>query len=436
MGGLDLRSSVAHAEAHYLSATARALKSARTLVYPLADLSAADPSSQPMVELAAALSTITALHTAVVDQYAIWDSNHIDHDTSGDKTYHFHPPLSTTAEAIPTLQDLDNSGSKLSCATRHFAAVVDNHAWIKFYDSICHNHTRASYFLSECMPHAGDFLNALPHSRDTVFVSSTLRFAIQRRLRLRLYPPPPPDMDPYGDDAQNVCHHTPRHDAAVHEWASAAMMTFGSDNVLVDPDHSQPAPDYSPDHIPDITIFNKSPADMHYVLENKVVSNLTKAFRDSNTLLARSASIAFANTGEKYTTIIHGRKTIRIPEGTNANFNRRNCTGHMAGSDGDYPETRRMGHTPVALIHEITSGFHPEGVTFLRELAQHHLDKIPTCFEGQSWTACTFTAYFAQRISLAVRRKVSEQIQTVCTRWTRKRPPRATRAPLQPVPGG
>eukprot|EP00966_Prymnesium_polylepis_P158018 3652392-Prymnesium_polylepis.1 len=48
-------------------------------------------------------------------------------------------------------------------------------------------------------------------------------------------------MDPYGDDAQNVCHHTPRHDAAVHEWASAAIMTFGSDNVLVDPDHSQPA---------------------------------------------------------------------------------------------------------------------------------------------------------------------------------------------------
>eukprot|EP00966_Prymnesium_polylepis_P317058 7325519-Prymnesium_polylepis.1 len=73
-------------------------------------------------------------------------------------------------------------------------------------------------------------------------------------------------MDPYGDDAQNVCHHTPRHAAAVHEWASAAMMTFGSDNVLFDPDHSQPAPDYSPDHI---TIFNKSPADMHYVLENK-----------------------------------------------------------------------------------------------------------------------------------------------------------------------
>ena len=108
----------------------------------------------------------------------------------------------------------------------------------------------------------------------------------------------------------------------------------------------------------------------------------------------------------------------------------------MAGSDGDYPETRRMGHTPVALIHEITSGFHPEGVTFLRELAQHHLDKIPTCFEGQSWTACTFTAYFAQRISLAVRRKVSEQLKTVCTRWTRNRPPRATRAPLQRVPGG
>ena len=110
------------------------------------------------------------------------------------------------------------------------------------------------------------------------------------------------------------------------------------------------------------------------------------------------------------------------------------CSG--GGTHWSDPETRRMGHTPVALIHEITSGFHPEGVTFLRELAQHHLDKIPTCFEGQSWTACTFTAYFAQRISLAVRRKVSEQLKTVCTRWTRNRPPRATRAPLQPVPGG
>eukprot|EP00966_Prymnesium_polylepis_P288081 6653786-Prymnesium_polylepis.1 len=28
-----------------------------------------------------------------------------------------------------------------------------------------------------------------------------------------------------------------------------------------------------------------------------------------------------------------------------------------------------------------------------------------SCSEGQYWAACTFTAYFAQRISLAVRRK-------------------------------
>jgi hypothetical protein len=55
---------------------------------------------------------------------------------------------------------------------------------------------------------------------------------------------------------------------------------------------------------------------------------------------------------------------------------------------------------------------------------------------SQGREPAVFTAYFAQRISPAVRRKVSEQIQTVCTRWTRKRPPRATRAPLQPVPGG
>eukprot|EP00966_Prymnesium_polylepis_P195817 4538560-Prymnesium_polylepis.1 len=54
----------------------------------------------------------------------------------------------------------------------------------------------------------------------------------------------------------------------------------------------------------------------------------------------------------------------------------------MAGSDGGYPETRRMGHTPVALIREITSGFHPEGVTFLRELAQHvALDVAAAAFE-------------------------------------------------------
>ena len=46
----------------------------------------------------------------------------------------------------------------------------------------------------------------------------------------------------------------------------------------------------------------------------------------------------------------------------------------------------------------------------------------------------------AQRISLAVRRKVTEQIKTVCMHaldaQEARAPPRATRAPLQPVLGG
>eukprot|EP00966_Prymnesium_polylepis_P204487 4737273-Prymnesium_polylepis.2 len=54
-----------------------------------------------------------------------------------------------------------------------------------------HTTLNTNLLLSECQPHVGDFLNALPHSRDTVFPPSTLRYAIQRRLHLRLDPPPP-----------------------------------------------------------------------------------------------------------------------------------------------------------------------------------------------------------------------------------------------------
>ena len=256
-------------------------------------------------------------------------TNFIDHSIFGDKTFHYHPYGLPSADSIPSLGDLDNPDSKFSYASHHFAAVVNHASWIRLYRNIrsfegthC-NLKRAAFFISTCQTAAGSFLSCLPSTAHQP--TDLARTAFQRRFRIRLNPPPPPEWnDPFGDDTVNKGQHTTRHIDTNEVWELAMSYTFGKQNLIVDPRKQNGPVEWSPGHIPDLSAMNKAPGGFHIVADTKVGNVMATTYDTVGTMAAnieRAASIAFAASGEHYASLVHGRtkiETRRTPNNLNS----------------------------------------------------------------------------------------------------------------------
>ena len=75
-------------------------------------------------------------------------------------------------------------------------------------------------------------------------------------------------------------------------------------------------------------------------------------------------------------------------------------TGKKVAVLGDYRDAIRRGHSVYALIHEVFSVWAPDAVKLFRQAARAHSDEIDPMLT--SWAARSFTAYYAQRISIAI----------------------------------
>jgi hypothetical protein len=420
MGGLGLHLATTHAPSTFSSASLSVLPPTRRLFPSLSGLSIVNDSYPLVVAIRSSLALLTDLLATATIRYETFDTNFIDHNHFGDKTFQYHPPLSSSA-AIPTPMWCDRPDSKLSSAVKHhLAAAVDHDDWFSFYNSIRHDSLRSTIFIDVCQPLAGDFINELPTSAARIQETELLRYSLQRRLRLRLSPPAPPHLiDPYGDLLVNMGHHTPRHTDAMEWLADMCTTTFGTENVLIDPREEggdNIAKDWSPDHIPDATIFHKAPEFGHFCADAKIANSVKKAY-SSPANLERSASIAFANTGEEYMEVVHGRPEVARPLGTTSRFNRRNNTGHLAAAKlpqkALYAASKRLGHTPIAWIFNVFAGFHPEGYAFMKKCAKIHSNKLPVAHAGISWTATSFSAFYGQRLSSAINMAVAVQIRAM-----------------------
>ena len=410
-GGASLFSAVQRAPAKFVSARARALASCRANVPDMSAFSFESDATPSAQEFRDVLQAIHDQRSAVASDYAAYDANFIDHTTYGDKTFQYHPTGLPTTAVLPTARDLDNPASKFSCAQRHFAAVDDHAAWLAFYRHLRSGaasasadddtHKRAAFFISTCQPGAGDFLDCLPATSHQP--TGLARIATQRRFRIRLNPPPPSHLDPWGDEAQNLGQHNTRHTDSNDVWASALRYSFGAQNLVIDPRKMGGAVEWSPGHIPDITALNKAEGGFHICADTKVANVFASQYDGTPASVAeRAASIAFAGSGEYYTELVHGRPAVSNPPGSTSRFNRRNFTGKKAAKKGDYEPAVAKGHSAVLLLVEVTGGLHPEALTFLRSLAALHDRKLPVELVGQSWTATSFITYFLQRLSSAV----------------------------------
>jgi hypothetical protein len=411
-GGGGLTSAQAHAPAHFVAATARSVRACRRSVPGLAHLDISPSSTVSLAEAAACHKDILEQHAATADVYKTWDLNFIDHTTFGDKTFQYHPPCLPTIAALPSVADLADPDSKLSCATRVFAAVTNHSNWLKLYraiEGLCDN-ARTGFFISTCQPGAGDFLNCLPATAHQP--TDLLRIAFQRRFRVRLNPPPPPEYDPWGDQLQNSGQHTTRHTDLNEVWELILGYAYGAHNLIVDPRKQGGPVDWSPGHIPDITVLNKGPGGFHIVADTKCANIACSHYHEPlDEQRRRSASIPFAASGEYYSELVHGRPKIERPPGTTSRFKRREYSGKKVAAKGDYEPAVELGHTALVLLSEVTGALHPEARSLLSEVAKMQGNKIPLNMAGQSWTATTFSGLLSQRLSSAVNMAAAAEIR-------------------------
>ena len=410
MGGLSLTSTLASSAAHALGAWGSALPRIKSLFPRLRDVSLESPLPA-MVELKACLDSMHSAHAHARDRYLAWSADHYDFSTTGAKTTRFHPP--GLPKRLAAARDFTDPDTKISRATHTFAAVANHDAWLRLYDAKAADTSvpgilSTTKFLSECQPVAGDFVEALPVDRCFSMRSDDHRIQLQRRLRVPLFPPPSGDHDKYGDSLQNQGEHTVRHDAAKRVLAEMAARTYGADNVLVDPRDGSSA-SFSPGKVPDVTVFDKSPEGLHIVVDTKVVSEIIASTPACD--LPRGACVAFANTGERMSEQVHGRPLIDRPAGAMHRFSRTNNTGHRLAVPADYAGAAAQGHEIIAAVFEVSGAASPAVVEFTGRMARAHANKLPLDLAGRSWTATTFTRYFRQRFSVAIRKACAHEIK-------------------------
>ena len=352
-----------------------------------------------IVALRSSLSYLHQLHFATATKYAGLDKYYYDHDTFGDKQFQYHPPRHPEAASLATLSTMADPDSKVNRhAQSTFTRVHHHHAWHTHLQSVAHDRRTATVFICASQPHAGDFLNAIPTTDDTTIHTVKLRVALQHRLALPIFPAPLPPHDRYGDSLQNDGAHTWRHNQPKSVWFDLLTATYGTQYTICDPQDGSHM-EYSNTHIPDVGVLFHANDGTHIIGDVKVVSPFTTLY-SSVVAKARAAVLAFANTGEHYKEQIFGRLGIELPTGTTSRFNRYMYTGKKVAVLGDYRDAIRRGHSVYALIHEVFGGWAPDAVKLFRQAARAHSDEIDPMLT--SWAARSFTAYYAQRISIAI----------------------------------
>ena len=111
--------------------------------------------------------------------------------------------------------------------------------------------------------------------------------------------------------------------------------------------------------------------------------------------------------------------------------NRRTGSGHVAAKEGDYDRAQASGVTCVPLLVETFGGWSPALLGALRTASEWRSNKLTASeYDETTWSARSFMAFAAQRISVAVQLSMAQEVAR--RRWgCRWRPTPARRERLQ-----
>ena len=207
--------------------------------------------------------------------------------------------------------------------------------------------------------------------------------------------------------------HTYRHDGPKDKWYDALVAAYGSVLTAIDPaDGTHEA--YSPGYRPDLVALHHALDGIHHLLADVKVGNpFLKSLTQQDA--PRAAAVAFAHTEEHFTENVLGRAAFT--RGRPGPFRRRDNTGSRVARIADYAGALAHHHTVVPIIHEVFGGWGWRAVRLFRQMARGRADSIDAA--ESSWAARSFTAFHAQRISVAIHvRSAAEILRNLRTSTT------------------
>jgi len=316
----------------------------------------------------------------------------------------FHPDDPLPASRLPTVAEMaDPMCENNKHAQRGFAQVIHLRDWLRLVDlaAAIGEKGRAlrelSRLIGVAQPLAGAWMDAIPASQPFRARSEMVTIFLERRLGLPLSCLVGRDagLDRFGDAALSDGEHTTRHNDVVHVWCAAARSALGHRTFET---HAEPP--YSPDAIPDFVSEFGGAAGAHLLCEVKVYNTVVKA----PTALRRGASYAFGATEAPLRIKILGERAgapgAPLPP----------VRAGAAPRRAQYQVALDGGHEVVPLIHEVWGGVAPEGVAFMRRLAD---SKVGPDRATATWATSSFRSYWGQRLSLALQLGVAREILDV-----------------------
>ena len=176
-------------------------------------------------------------------------------------------------------------------------------------------------------------------------------------------------------------------------WSDAFKMVHGSNWEREPSTHLA----YSPDYRPDGVVFDYASDGKMGIAELKVANSCTSTQEGRSTTTKKTATCAFAGTLPQIMQRLLGRPGA----------SRLSTTGKIP----DYSRCVDMGHHLIVLVHEVFGGMSPSAVAALKRMARAVNNTLSDRYARQAtWTAKSFEAFVAQRLSAAVARWVAKEL--------------------------
>lgn len=357
---------------------------------------ALDSPSARLAAVARSLERIRLDRNLIGKMYDTFEAKPFYTAADGVSHFRYHPKGLPTAAAIPSLTSLENPLELQTLrGLQHKLTTVANHrAWVDCMASCsstgdCREATR---FLSCSQPHAHDFLNVMPGDRVSRLTSPQWKVVCQYHFGLNLTALAEFNIGSYlGDDILNDQAHGNRHFRVLNAWSDAFKAIHGN-NWEREPGNYL---SYSPDYRPDGTIHEYSDGTRRALVENKVASPC-KTTGGKTSTTTRSATVAMSAT---------------LPHFINKCVGRPNQLVSELGPFPDYKRSIAQGNVLILLVHEVFGAMCPVALKTLRKLATDVDNKLSDKYARHaSWTARSFMAFHAQRISAAIAKSVAMEL--------------------------
>ena len=107
--------------------------------------------------------------------------------------------------------------------------------------------------------------------------------------------------------------------------------------------------------------------------------------------------------------MVHGLEERGDP--SQDNFNPKTGRGYVAACDGDYAQTKLLGHDVRALVFESFGGFGIEVVRLLKRMAGDVDNKLSAGqYDEATWSTRSWLSFQAQRLSVALHMALAWEI--------------------------